>query len=142
MLDLNSLIHDGIAQPGLPDRAIDLLIEEENTKQRNKKIVGYIWVLFFVMCQLVIWKILTGIHGNNLNLIAYPNLENALQNVLLCVCIVAILVAFRLNKKHRIGIIAFLIWVGLTIEVFPLAFALHKLNITIKPIIEIMEVFR
>ncbi len=142
MLDLNSLIHNGIAQPGLPDRAMNILIEEENTKQRNKKIVGYIWVLFFVMCQLVTWKILTGIQGNQLDLHVYPNLENILQNTLMCVCVIAILVAFRLNKKHRIGIIAFLIWVGITIEVFPLTFTLHKLNLTVKPMIEIMEVFR
>jgi len=142
MLDLNSLIHSGIAQPGLPDRAMELLIEEEKTKQHNKKIVGYIWVLFFIMCQLVIWKVLLSIQSNTPTLHTYPKLLENLQNILVWVCVIAVLFAFRFIKKHRIGIIVFLIWVGVTIEVFPLTYALHKLDLTIRPMIEIMEVFR
>ena len=142
MLDLNSLIHDGIAQPGLPDKAMDLLIEEEKSKQRNKKIISYIWVLFFVMCQLVIWKILTGIQGNQIDLHTYPNLDKTLQNTLLFLCIVSIVVAFRLNKKQRIGIIAFLLWIGITIEVFPITFTLNKINQTITPMVQMLELFK
>ena len=116
----------------LPDGAMDILIAEAKNKQRRRRSTGILFASFFILIELVLWLYITLIN-NSFDL---PNgayqLAQKLEYGLAFLCALSLIMMSRYRSHRRLPIIILIIWLGISIAIFPISIIKGKVNSLLK----------
>ena len=116
----------------LPDGAMDILIAEAKKKQRRRRNTGILFASFFFFIELVLWLYITLIN-NSFDL---PNgsyqLAQKLEYGLAFLCALSLIMMSRYRSHRRLPIIILIIWLGISIAIFPISIIKEKVNSLLK----------